>query len=58
MSRKLRAVAVLGAALFTGACDAWYNAPSPDNLWHKVPWFDHMIVSKAVNPYSRVDVPR
>lgn len=58
MSRKLRMAAVLLLALGTGACDAWYNAPSPDNLWHRIPWFDHMIVSKAVHPYSRLDVPR
>ncbi len=59
MSRKLRLVAVLAAALSTGACDYWYNeVPSPDDLMHAIPWFDHMIYSKMVNPYSRVDVPR
>lgn len=55
---KLKLVGVLALALGTGACDAWYNAPSPDDLWHRVPWFDHMIVSRAVNPYSTVMVPR
>lgn len=58
LPRNLKLVGVLAAVLTTGACDAWYNAPSPDDLWHRVAWFDHMIISKAVNPYSRVDVPR
>ena len=32
--------------LFTGGCDFWYNrVPSPDDLWHIIPWFDNMILS-------------
>jgi mono/diheme cytochrome c family protein len=47
---------LLGAA--TG-CNTWYNdVPSPDNLLAQVPWFDHMIASQAVWPYSRVGIPR
>jgi mono/diheme cytochrome c family protein len=57
VTRKLLLVAVL----VTGAagCNTWYNeVPSPDNLMHAVPWFDHMILSKAVHPYQRTDIPR
>lgn len=40
-------------------CNFWYNeVPSPDDLMHAVPWFDHMILSKAVHPYQRSDIPR
>ncbi|MDX2193868.1 MAG: cytochrome c [Gemmatimonadales bacterium] len=47
------------AALALGGCHTWYNeVPSPDTIWHNVPWFDHMIYSRAVNPYSRADIPR
>jgi mono/diheme cytochrome c family protein len=43
----------------TGGCNFWYNeVPSPDDLMHVVPWFDHMILSKAVHPYQRDDIPR
>jgi mono/diheme cytochrome c family protein len=45
--------------LFTGGCDFWYNrVPSPDDLWHIIPWFDHMILSKYVRPYESSAVPR
>jgi mono/diheme cytochrome c family protein len=45
--------------LFTTSCDFWYNrVPSPDDLWHVVPWFDHMIKSKYVHPYQSAGVPR
>jgi mono/diheme cytochrome c family protein len=54
---RLALVAVIGLA--AGGCDWWYNeVPSPDDLWHITPWFDHMIVQKSVHPYSRLDVPR
>ena len=47
---------LLGAA--TG-CNTWYNdVPSPDNLLAQVPWFDHMIASRAVFPYSAIGIPR
>lgn len=47
------------AALLLGGCDWYYNTlPSPDDLMAAVPWFDHMIKSRAVHPYQRSDVPR
>lgn len=57
MTRKILAAALL--ALGTGGCNFWYNeVPSPDDLMHNVAWFDHMILSKAVHPYQRTDIPR
>jgi mono/diheme cytochrome c family protein len=45
--------------LATSGCNFWYNeVPSPDDLMHVVPWFDHMILSQAVHPYQRADIPR
>jgi mono/diheme cytochrome c family protein len=47
------------ALLGTAGCNFWYNeVPSPDDFMHAVPWFDHMIVSKAVHPYESAAVPR
>ncbi len=52
------AVAVL-LALGAAGCDTYYNRiPSPDDLMHAVPWFDHMIASRAVHPYETAGVPR
>jgi mono/diheme cytochrome c family protein len=45
-------------ALTATACNAYYNAWSPDDLMKSIPWFDHMIKSRMVSPYSRADVPR
>lgn len=46
-------------ALVAGGCNFWYNeVPSPDDVMHAVPWFDHMILSQAVHPYQRADIPR
>ena len=46
-------------ALATGGCETYYNrVPSPDDLMHAVPWFDHMIRQRYVHPYSRADIPR
>jgi hypothetical protein len=43
----------------TSGCNTWYNdVPSPDTLLAQVPWFDHMIASRAVWPYSRLGIPR
>ena len=57
--RDARLGLVLAAALATGACETWYNrVPSPDDLMHAIPWFDHMIVQKSIHPYQRADVPR
>ena len=57
--RDARLGLVLAAALATGACETWYNrVPSPDDLMHAIPWFDHMIAQKSIHPYQRADVPR
>jgi mono/diheme cytochrome c family protein len=46
-------------ALLLGGCNWYYNTlPSPDALLESVPWFDHMIKSRAVHPYARADIPR
>jgi mono/diheme cytochrome c family protein len=57
MARRLL---VAAAALLLGGCNAWYNDKvlSPDTWVEAVPWFDHMIKSKAVHPYQRADIPR
>ena len=55
MARRLLAA---GAVLLLGGCNAYYNGWSPDDLMKAVPWFDHMITSRAVHPYSRTGVPR
>ncbi len=53
-----KAALALAALLMTG-CDFWYNTvPSPDQIWYHISWFDHMITSLAVSPYSRADIPR
>ena len=51
---------LLGASLLlTGACDFYYyRVPSPDQLWHIIPWFDHMITARYIRPYQSADVPR
>ena len=57
--RDARLGLVLAVALATGACETWYNrVPSPDDLMHAIPWFDHMIAQKSIHPYQRADVPR
>lgn len=57
MRRHRAALALL--AVLCGACDAWYNqVPSPDDLWHVIPWFDHMIRSRYIHPYQTASVPR
>ena len=56
--RRLALAVALAAAPLAG-CNTWYNdVPSPDALVAQVPWFDHMISSRAVFPYSRLHVPR
>ena len=45
--------------LLAAGCDWYYNkVPSPDDLMHAIPWFDHMVHAKYVNPYARGDLPR
>ena len=56
MTRKLALVALLAGV---GGCNFYYNeVPSPDDLMHAIPWFDHMIASKAVHPYMSDSLPR
>ena len=46
-------------ALLCGACDFYYyRLPSPDDLWHVIPWFDHMINARYIRPYETQHVPR
>ncbi|MEP7325050.1 MAG: cytochrome c [Gemmatimonadota bacterium] len=55
--RARRLALVLVVAL--GGCQVWYDkVPSPDDLMHAIPWFNAMIGSPAVYPYSTADVPR
>lgn len=57
MGRRSFAAAVLLVGL--SGCNWYYNTlPSPDDLMKIVPWFDHMVKSPVVSPYSRLDVPR
>jgi mono/diheme cytochrome c family protein len=59
MRRNLRLTLAAALTLATAGCDFYYNdVPSPDDLMHHIPWFDHMIYARYVNPYSRADVPR
>jgi mono/diheme cytochrome c family protein len=59
MRRSARPAAALALLLASSGCNTWYNdVPSPDALVAQVPWFDHMIASRAVFPYSHLDVPR
>jgi mono/diheme cytochrome c family protein len=45
--------------LLLGGCDFYYyKVPSPDQLWHIIPWFDHMITARYVRPYQTAAVPR
>lgn len=52
-------VLVAALALLSTGCNWYYNTlPGPDDLMHRVPWFDHMIVQRSVHPYQFADVPR
>ena len=54
-----RRAALAALLLFSGACEFYYyDIPSPDNLWHVIPWFDHMITARYVRPYETAEVPR
>jgi mono/diheme cytochrome c family protein len=45
--------------LLCGGCDFYYyRLPSPDDLWHVIPWFDHMIHARYIRPYETDRVPR
>ncbi|MEO8453462.1 MAG: cytochrome c [Gemmatimonadota bacterium] len=53
-----RSIALV-AVLFASGCNWYYNTlPSPDDLMKLVPWFDHMVKSRAVHPYERANLPR
>ena len=55
--RRRAAWAVL--MLLCSACDFYYyRLPSPDDLWHIIPWFDHMVHARYVRPYETQNVPR
>src|ERR1051325_6366477 len=53
-----RSLPVAAGLLLLAGCNAYYNAWSPDDFMKSIPWFDHMITSRAVHPYSRADIPR
>jgi mono/diheme cytochrome c family protein len=55
--RRRAAWAVL--MLLCGGCDFYYHRlPSPDDLWHIIPWFDHMVHARYIRPYETQLVPR
>ncbi len=57
--RDLRTALGCALLLLCGACDFYYyTVPSPDKLWHIIPWFDHMITARYVRPYQTAAVPR
>lgn len=57
--RHFRYLLLALIALGTAGCEAWYNkVPSPDDLWYRIPWFDHMIAQRSVHPYETAAVPR
>jgi mono/diheme cytochrome c family protein len=57
--RRLRILSLGALLLALGGCDYYYNeVPSPDDLWHRIPWFDHMLGSPAIDPYETAAVPR
>jgi mono/diheme cytochrome c family protein len=60
MSRRSLGLALLATGtLSLSACDFWYNrVPSPDDLWHVLPFLDHMITARYVRPYQTAGVPR
>jgi mono/diheme cytochrome c family protein len=56
---RLRTALAASTLLLIGGCDFYYyRVPSPDQLWHIIPWFDHMITARYVRPYQTAAVPR
>ena len=52
-------LALAALLLAAAGCDTYYyKIPSPDDLLRAIPWFDHMVHARYVNPYARGDVPR
>ena len=57
--KRLETLALTVLTLMCGACDYYYyRIPSPDDLWHIIPWFDHMIQARYIHPYETQNVPR
>ncbi len=56
--RKRTLAGLAAVVLAATGCNAYYNAPGPDDLMHVVPWFDAMIKQPNVHPYERADIPR
>ena len=59
LDRVRRLLPLALVTLFCGACDFYYyRLPSPDELWHVIPWFDHMVHARYIRPYETAHVPR
>ncbi|HKV73351.1 MAG TPA: cytochrome c [Gemmatimonadales bacterium] len=58
MTRRRALPGLLALVLAASGCNAYYNAPGPDDLMHVIPWFDAMITQVNVHPYQRADIPR
>ena len=57
--RSRTVLTALTALSALSGCNWYYNTlPSPDDLMKAIPWFDHMVKSRAVHPYARADLPR
>lgn len=56
---KAPRTALVALLLLCGGCDYYYyRLPSPDDLWHILPFLDHMIHARYVRPYQTDSVPR
>jgi hypothetical protein len=53
--RKALRAALLALSL-TGCDLYYYKIPSPDDLWHVIPWFDHMITARYIRPYETAEL--
>ncbi|MGH7561888.1 MAG: c-type cytochrome [Gemmatimonadales bacterium] len=50
---------VAAVTLLLSGCNWYYDRlPSPDDLVKMVPWFDHMVTSRAFYPYASGVIPR
>ncbi len=55
----MRRSLVIAGLLALSGCNWWYDkVPSPDDLMKRIPWFDHMVGSRAIFPYASRTVPR
>jgi mono/diheme cytochrome c family protein len=55
----MRRSLITAGLLLASGCNFWYDkVPSPDDLMKAIPWFDHMVGSRAIFPYARADVAR